>query len=242
MSIKHASGWNFTRLRNSVVESDLGPYEKLAYAVLSYYADNSGECFPSYKAIADKMGSSKRTAMRAVESLVKNGWLEKKYRYLESGDMTSNGYVLIDRVVTESNDPGARESRPVVHESHPNESHINESQLTNSESVEILDYLNEVAGKNYRPLERNTRNIFARLKEGFTADELKRVIDFKAGEWKGTNMDQYLRPQTLFSGKFESYLNASPTKKNYYDDLPYAPSVDPVEAKRKLMHEEHDEL
>ena len=34
------------------------------------------------------------------------------------------------------------------------------------------------------------------------------MIDKKCSEWLGTDMEQYLRPQTLFGTKFESYLNA----------------------------------
>ena len=33
------------------------------------------------------------------------------------------------------------------------------------------------------------------------------VIDKKSKEWLGTNMERYLRPDTLFGTKFESYLN-----------------------------------
>ncbi len=33
------------------------------------------------------------------------------------------------------------------------------------------------------------------------------VIDKKAKEWLGTEFERYLSPQTLFSDKFEKYLN-----------------------------------
>ncbi len=34
------------------------------------------------------------------------------------------------------------------------------------------------------------------------------MIDKKTTEWKGTEMEKYLRPETLFSpSKFENYLN-----------------------------------
>ena len=38
-------------------------------------------------------------------------------------------------------------------------------------------------------------------------DDFKSVIDKKSKEWLGTNMERYLRPDTLFGTKFESYLN-----------------------------------
>ena len=32
-------------------------------------------------------------------------------------------------------------------------------------------------------------------------------IDKKSAEWQGTKFELYLRPDTLFGSKFESYLN-----------------------------------
>lgn len=72
---------------------------------------------------------------------------------------------------------------------------------------EILDFLNEKAQKRYRPTPANLRMIRARLKEGFTADELRQVIAKKCREW-GNNekMKPYLRPATLFNAtKFSQY-------------------------------------
>ena len=73
----------------------------------------------------------------------------------------------------------------------------------------VIDYLNEKVGTHYRPTNKTTqKHINARLKEGYTYDDFKTVIDKKCSEWKGTDMEQYLRPETLFGTKFESYLNA----------------------------------
>lgn len=73
----------------------------------------------------------------------------------------------------------------------------------------ILDYLNDSAKTNYRMTTKKTqRLIHARLKEGFTVDDFKTVIDKKCAEWlHNPEMSQYLRPETLFGNKFEGYLN-----------------------------------
>lgn len=72
----------------------------------------------------------------------------------------------------------------------------------------VIDHLNAVLGTNYKSTTRATQqHIKARLSEGFTVEDLKAVIDKKAAEWKGTKMEKYLRPETLFGSKFESYLN-----------------------------------
>lgn len=75
--------------------------------------------------------------------------------------------------------------------------------------AEIIGHLNAVCGTAYNPAAKSTReHINARLKEGFTAADFKTVTEKKFLEW-GNNptMMQYLRPQTLFGTKFESYLN-----------------------------------
>lgn len=73
----------------------------------------------------------------------------------------------------------------------------------------IVDYLNQKTGQKYKPSTKKTQTcIHARLAEGFTEDDFKKVIDNKCAEWIGTEWEKYLRPETLFGTKFESYLNA----------------------------------
>jgi len=76
--------------------------------------------------------------------------------------------------------------------------------------ISIISYLNEKTGKSFRPSSKKTRScIHARLEEGFKLDDFKTVIDNKCADWLGDRkMDEYLRPETLFGTKFESYLNA----------------------------------
>lgn len=78
-----------------------------------------------------------------------------------------------------------------------------------SEAVrEIVIYLNKKTGSAFRPAASATkRPIIARLNEGFTVADIRAVIDEKAQQWIGNDtMERYLRPQTLFGSKFESYL------------------------------------
>lgn len=79
--------------------------------------------------------------------------------------------------------------------------------------VEVLEYLNENAGTKYRPVESNLKFIRARLKDYSVAD-LKAVVDRQVAKWKGTSMQMYLRPETLFNAtKFETYHNGLDNKK-----------------------------
>ena len=75
----------------------------------------------------------------------------------------------------------------------------------------VIEYLNERSGKSYRYSGKATkRHIKARFEEGFSLEDFKRVIDWKVAEWTGTDMEKYLRPETLFGTKFESYLQEAP--------------------------------
>lgn len=80
--------------------------------------------------------------------------------------------------------------------------------------AEVVDYLNEKTGKNYKLSAKKTREyINARFNDGYTLDDFKTVIDNKVSEWKGTNMEQYLRPSTLFApSHFDEYLNQDAKK------------------------------
>jgi len=77
----------------------------------------------------------------------------------------------------------------------------------------VVDYLNQKAGTKYKSSGKNTQTLIrAREKDGFKLDDFKKVIDNKTAEWQGTDMEQYLRPITLFGTRFESYLNQKPVK------------------------------
>lgn len=73
---------------------------------------------------------------------------------------------------------------------------------------EIVAYLNETTGSRFKSSSKKTQRLIrARLSEGFTVDDFKNVIEVKSKQWLGDNkMEEYLRPDTLFSNKFEGYL------------------------------------
>lgn len=96
---------------------------------------------------------------------------------------------------------------------------------------EIVDYLNKVVGSNYRSSTKATqRCIKARFKEGFTLEDFFLVIDTMNAEWKNdSKMVAYLRPETLFGTKFESYLNRAPKK------IVKKPKEEPIEDDEELV-------
>lgn len=73
---------------------------------------------------------------------------------------------------------------------------------------EIIDYLNLKSGSNYKYTSQKTKDLIkARINNGFTIEDFKKVIDKKSQEWLGTDFEKFLRPETLFGNKFEGYLN-----------------------------------
>lgn len=72
----------------------------------------------------------------------------------------------------------------------------------------IVDYLNEKTGRQYKTNNLKTISLVrARLKDGFKQIDFIRVVDTKCDEWLDTEMEKYLRPDTLFGTKFDNYLN-----------------------------------
>lgn len=74
----------------------------------------------------------------------------------------------------------------------------------------VIDHLNSVSGKSFRYGDANIRPIKARLNDGFSFDDFKKVIESKNAEWSGDkNMSVYIRPETLFGSKFDGYVQAT---------------------------------
>jgi uncharacterized phage protein (TIGR02220 family) len=84
-----------------------------------------------------------------------------------------------------------------------------EDNNTMSSIKEIVEYLNFKTGKNFSHKTKATiTHIKARLREGKTTDDFKKVITIKCDKWlDDPKMCDYLRPETLFGSKFEAYLN-----------------------------------
>lgn len=80
---------------------------------------------------------------------------------------------------------------------------------TSEDYSEIVGYLNLKCGTKYSSGSRKTKEMIAtRFREGFTRADFYDVIYYKSIEWlDNSKMRGYLRPETLFSTKFEGYLN-----------------------------------
>lgn len=204
-------GWMRTKL-------NLKGNELLAYAVIYGFSQIAGTTFTgSRKYLAEWCGCSLATIDRTLNSLVGKGLISK------TSHITKHGYLAVEYAATspspidEHSDTETRtedtdDPRTPENESQPllNEPQTPAQPKEPDPTEEVIDYLNQHAGTHYKATTANTRKLIkARLKEGFTVDEFKIVIDKKCAEWlNNRDMAQYLRPETLFGPKFESYLNA----------------------------------
>ena len=119
------------------------------------------------------------------------------------------------------------------------ESITEKDSATRGESVNVLKYLNSSIHSNYRNCDSTLRLIRARLKEGYTFNDCKTVIDKKCSEWLGTDMAKFLRPSTLFAkGHFEEYLNAPVSVKQSYQRKVPMPEYWSQPQKEETMSEE----
>lgn len=193
--------------------------ELLAYAVIYGFSQTDGAKFTgSRKYLAEWCGCSMATIDRTLNSLVDKGLISR------TSYVTKHGYRAVEYAAigpshidescaADTDDPltPATEPQPLV-----NEPQAPAQQNKPDDIKEIIDHLNARLGTHYKATTQATRKLVkARLKEGFTVDDIKLVIDKKCAEWlNNPAMAEYLRPETLFGNKFEGYLNSPAASRN----------------------------
>lgn len=132
----------------------------------------------------------------------------KDYESWEQGNKTSPGEQSIPSQGNNQSPQQGNKKTP--------KKKIKENSKENIPYLEIIEYLNVKAKTSFRPSSKKTRElIHARWVDKFSLDDFKMVIDKKVASWMKTNMEKYLRPETLFGTKFEGYLNEkNPTQRD----------------------------
>nr|DAI19028.1 MAG TPA: replisome organizer protein [Caudoviricetes sp.] len=114
--------------------------------------------------------------------------------------MLQNGYGEIEKELEKE----IEKEIEIIH------SHVSHDDVDKSH-FEIIEYLNLKTGSKFKPTTKPyVQAIRSRLKEGYTVEDFKTVIDKKCREWKGTKLEKYLTPKTLFApSHFDTYLNSN---------------------------------
>lgn len=120
-------------------------------------------------------------------------------------------YVYVnDNVINNLEKEGYGEEKPLI---------ASEGSSLLETTKEIISYLNEVTKSKFKYSSKATQSkINARLNEGYILDDFIAVIDKKWVEWRNTDFEKYMCPETLFGTKFEKYLNQKTKSKSKNDE------------------------
>lgn len=230
--------------------------ELLVYAVIYGFSQIAGAKFTgSRKYLAEWCGCSMATIDRTLNSLVDKGLISKtshitKYGYRAVEYAAIRPASIDERSDTEPRTTDANDTRPSTIEPQPL---IDEPQAATqpkrpNPTEEVVNHLNQRAGTHYKATTANTRKLIeARLKEGFTVDDIKLVIDKKCAEWlNNPEMAGYLRPETLFGNKFEGYLNSQAVSRGNRTTMQYNGTarqpINPVAAEYLRINKEFADM
>lgn len=185
------------------LDKELNALDKIILAEIDSLDYEGQGCYATNKYIAEFCQCSESKVSHSISKLIAAGYLKKAIFDGRQRIIKSN---LLPQVVVES--ATTTEERNEPKKAVEKKNYIQECQ-------QIISFLNEKAGTKYRATSKTTQaHISARLNEGFTLDDFLTVIKNKCEDWKGTEFEKYLCPETLFGNKFEKYLNAKVTSRN----------------------------
>lgn len=205
--------------------------EKLLFSEITALANKQGYCHAKNSYFADLYQVTKVTISTWINHLKECGYLKIKNTYKGKQIVGRTIIPMTDPIKENLNTPikenfntySKKLNGGIKENFKDNITSINNTRMNNTSNIyspaepdkfseqrkTIIGYLNERLGTNYKPSSAKTkRHIDARLNEGYELDDFKRVINNKISDWANdSNMVKYLRPETLFGTKFESYLN-----------------------------------
>ena len=225
-------GWMVTKL-------GLKGNELLIYAIIYGFSQAEDQTFNgSLQYLADWTNSTKQGVTKNLKALVEKGYIIKEDKYINNVKFCEYYATKLDTVynkvaqgiqqsltgyTTKFNTPMQQSLTNNINDNIDNKLDNIIELKDNVPYQEIVNYLNNSAGTNYRASSKKTRELIkARINEGYTLEDFKVVIEKKTRDWINDNkMKGYLRPETLFGTKFEGYLN-QPVKELTTKDLtPY---------------------
>lgn len=186
--------------------------------------DNENGCYASNKYFSEFFGISNGRVSQIINELTDKGYLRVEYQKkdkqilgrimkIQSPPYPQEVFSILNRGYLENYEGGIKYSKGGYLENYK-DNNISNNNTNLNNIKDIVDYLNLKAKTKYKYTTKKTQILInARLKEHFTLEDFKIVIDNKTKEWlNDKKMCQYLRPETLFGTKFESYLNQKQVK------------------------------
>ena len=218
------------------VQDDFTPEDRYFYLyLLTNPHTNLVGCYEiSFKQMSDETGYTKDTVERLVKRLSethnvirysnitkelllinwhKHNWTQSEKQHIAIASQASKiKDSAFRKIITDTlciRYPYPMDTTVTVTVNNNKDLNIKENNKDIETIKNIVSYLNKVCGTRYRHNTESTKShIRARLNEGFTEQDFYDVIDKKYKQWgSDPKMEEFLRPQTLFGTKFESYLN-----------------------------------
>lgn len=199
-------------------------YNRLDLSLESKWHDRNGQVFMYFTTaeFCEELGCSEKTVTKIKKELVTSGLLREERQGLTKPNRL---YILGPKIIKrEPPEPKKIPSRTVentaldTQEVQTIKTDIRKTDIDNNKLLickEILDYLNEKTGKNFKSTTKaHQKFIIARLNEGYKLEDFKYVVDVMYARWKFTDYEQYLQPQTLFGNKMDNYLNQPMPKRS----------------------------
>lgn len=178
--------------------------------IISSLCAEKGYCYASNEYLSKLFNTTETTITRKLRKLKEKNYITVEYKkrgseIIERNIRLTKMYVDHLQNCKSTTYKIVRENNITTNNINNNNEEINKERKKNIELV--IDYLNLVVGTKYRASASATKHINARFDEGYELDDFYDVIDNKYEEWHDTDMEKYLRPDTLFGTKFDIYLN-----------------------------------
>lgn len=200
--------------------------EKMMYGEITALSNKTGTCYASNNYFARLYKVSPQAISKWIKSLEKYKYItityekEGKLIVKRAIEMVSTDIDRVSTIVERGINCSLEGYQQEIKE---NNTSINNTSINNKEIYKesweceeyvkhltkaLIEYLNEKVERSFKPTNEKTISLIrARLRDGFREKDFLDVIETKCEEWLDTEMEKYLRPETLFGTKFENYVN-----------------------------------
>lgn len=220
-------------------DKNLHVIAKAIYAYIKSFAGAGDTCFPSRKKMCEDLGLNKDTYAKYLNQLKELNYIDV-VQTKANGKFSTSTFLIretIENTVSEMAGHGETDTNNNIY-IYNNNSNNNNKRNYNKENVsdelkriveEVINYMNEIGGTSFLSTSKKTITLIsARLKDGFSEEDLKDVVFYKCRTWKenpmefsnGRKSDYYYKPTTLFSSEnFEGYLQEYRNQLNKWKTL-----------------------